>query len=377
MHKRLLNLLAFLRPDPASAICAPRCTESVLSASADGFSCGDRIRWVIANLGLPEAEACDQVGLEFLAVCGPCRPSAPAPSAIVPTGTFVAPPGGRSAGYCRSAGRSKYETAAWLGTRKGCEAECFARSACLAYEWGSAGGYTRCELHSEPVTHVAPAPGGGVHCLARTTATAPESRCEGWCTAVYESSHCRHAACSACPFCTDLSEPCSSWCDPQYTVRHCTHDDCFGCSYCVPQPPAPPEPPTPPPLPPSPRPPPFDPQPSSATTLQPARAVASLGALFEGSVRRGDAADRAASAPVVGVSLGLVGVGTAVGAALWRRNMRGRAAARRRADRTSGTGIYSLSLDRAYRRFVGVDSAGSRCVGAARQHELADARAAS
>ncbi|EOD11391.1 hypothetical protein EMIHUDRAFT_452459 [Emiliania huxleyi CCMP1516] len=173
MHKHLLNLLAFLRPDPASAICAPRCTESVLSASADGFSCGDRIRWVIANLGLPEAEACDQVGLEFLAVCGPCRPSAPAPSAIVPTGTFVAPPGGRSAGYCRSAGRSKYETAAWLGTRKGCEAECFARSACLAYEWGSAGGYTRCELHSEPVTHVAPAPGGGVHCLARTTATAP------------------------------------------------------------------------------------------------------------------------------------------------------------------------------------------------------------
>ena len=102
-----------------------------------------------------------------------------------------------------------------------------------------------------------------------------------------------------------------------------------------------------------------------------------MGALFEGSVRRGDAADRAASAPVVGVSLGLVGVGTAVGAALWRRNMRGRAAARRRADRTSGTGIYSLSLDRAYRRFVGGDSAGSRCVGAARQHELADARAAS
>eukprot|EP00965_Chrysotila_dentata_P000228 7094-Pleurochrysis_carterae.AAC.1 len=42
----------------------------------------------------------------------------------------------------------------------GCMHRCLLSPSCLAYEFASfANGYTRCELHREPITHVVPVPG--------------------------------------------------------------------------------------------------------------------------------------------------------------------------------------------------------------------------
>lgn len=52
------------------------CTDEVLNANADGFSCRDRILFVIGT-GLSEKEACRQIaGVEFPQACGNCNPPA-------------------------------------------------------------------------------------------------------------------------------------------------------------------------------------------------------------------------------------------------------------------------------------------------------------
>lgn len=67
------------------------CTTSVLGRDADGFPAGNRIDWVMANLGRSEEQACDLVcGVEYPDVCGECdcdsgggggpSPSPPPPS---------------------------------------------------------------------------------------------------------------------------------------------------------------------------------------------------------------------------------------------------------------------------------------------------------
>ena len=73
--------------NPAVTNCGcDSCTEDVLNSVADGFSCGNRINWVITNLDYSESEACILVASdEFPSICGGCDPSKcsgndPAPS---------------------------------------------------------------------------------------------------------------------------------------------------------------------------------------------------------------------------------------------------------------------------------------------------------
>jgi len=52
------------------------CTEEVLSSIAEGYSCGDRIDWIVSNRGFSESEACSLIGGdEYPSICGSCDPS--------------------------------------------------------------------------------------------------------------------------------------------------------------------------------------------------------------------------------------------------------------------------------------------------------------
>jgi len=52
------------------------CTQNVLTRDANGYSCGSRIGWVIANTDLDEAGACALVGgEEFPSFCSACDPN--------------------------------------------------------------------------------------------------------------------------------------------------------------------------------------------------------------------------------------------------------------------------------------------------------------
>jgi hypothetical protein len=51
------------------------CTNTVLNRMADGFSCRDRIEYLMRS-GELEERACEQIaGVEFPSVCGECRPN--------------------------------------------------------------------------------------------------------------------------------------------------------------------------------------------------------------------------------------------------------------------------------------------------------------
>jgi len=51
------------------------CTDAILDNFADGFTCRDRIVFLISNNGLSEMEACHQIGgTEFPEQCGACNP---------------------------------------------------------------------------------------------------------------------------------------------------------------------------------------------------------------------------------------------------------------------------------------------------------------
>lgn len=50
-----------------------KCTDSALDADADGFTCRERITWLIQTLGKSQSHACAQVGgIEFPSECGAC-----------------------------------------------------------------------------------------------------------------------------------------------------------------------------------------------------------------------------------------------------------------------------------------------------------------
>jgi hypothetical protein len=51
------------------------CTAFVLNKSADEYTCGERIEWLINEMGMDEDEACGEVGYkQFHGQCGPCNP---------------------------------------------------------------------------------------------------------------------------------------------------------------------------------------------------------------------------------------------------------------------------------------------------------------
>ena len=51
------------------------CTEEVLERNANGFTCKERIQWLMTNKGLSELGACKQVaGNEYPSICGICDP---------------------------------------------------------------------------------------------------------------------------------------------------------------------------------------------------------------------------------------------------------------------------------------------------------------
>ncbi|KAL7539665.1 hypothetical protein ACHAXR_010058 [Thalassiosira sp. AJA248-18] len=51
------------------------CTQYVLHRTTDEFTCGERIEWLMNEMGMDEKEACWKVGYEqFHGHCGPCNP---------------------------------------------------------------------------------------------------------------------------------------------------------------------------------------------------------------------------------------------------------------------------------------------------------------
>lgn len=54
--------------------CPDTCTAESLDTNADGFTCKERIQWLMLNRGLNELGACKQVAGEYPSTCGSCDP---------------------------------------------------------------------------------------------------------------------------------------------------------------------------------------------------------------------------------------------------------------------------------------------------------------
>ncbi|KAL3792976.1 hypothetical protein HJC23_010989 [Cyclotella cryptica] len=55
--------------------CPDTCTNEALETNADGFTCKERIQWLMINKGLNELGACEQVaGNEYISLCSACNP---------------------------------------------------------------------------------------------------------------------------------------------------------------------------------------------------------------------------------------------------------------------------------------------------------------
>jgi hypothetical protein len=54
--------------------CPDTCIGQVLSANANGFTCKERIQWLMTNRGLNDLGACRQVSGEYQSECGGCNP---------------------------------------------------------------------------------------------------------------------------------------------------------------------------------------------------------------------------------------------------------------------------------------------------------------
>jgi len=60
--------------------CPDTCTTDALEMMVDGFTCKERIQWLMTNKGLNELGACEQVaGNEYISSCGACNPRVCAP----------------------------------------------------------------------------------------------------------------------------------------------------------------------------------------------------------------------------------------------------------------------------------------------------------
>ena len=80
------NCVATMKPSPPPTTapiidhdincgCPKDCNDSSLGQMADGFSCGDRIKWLMRSQSKTEAEACSIVSEEFPDICGAkCNP---------------------------------------------------------------------------------------------------------------------------------------------------------------------------------------------------------------------------------------------------------------------------------------------------------------
>ncbi len=81
-----INSLPVPESDQKQAIdcgCPKTCGNKALSSNANGFTCKERILWLMANLGVSELGACRQVaGIEFERECGSCNPKVCAGSDI-------------------------------------------------------------------------------------------------------------------------------------------------------------------------------------------------------------------------------------------------------------------------------------------------------
>ena len=68
------------------------CTAAVLDTDAEGFTCRERISWLIETMGNSESVACATVGrLEFPAECGGCSPSRTKQIVVVANDTHCPP----------------------------------------------------------------------------------------------------------------------------------------------------------------------------------------------------------------------------------------------------------------------------------------------
>jgi len=72
-----VSLLIFGLVSVSDAKCGcASCTQEILDRDANGYPCGGRINWVVANTELDETGACAVVaGEEFPSVCGDCDPN--------------------------------------------------------------------------------------------------------------------------------------------------------------------------------------------------------------------------------------------------------------------------------------------------------------
>lgn len=113
--------------------CPNTCAKEALEQDADGFSCKDRIQWLMTNKGLNELGACKQVaGNEYQSICGECNPEVcavePVVDESVPAATSGCPP--CSSIVCASdINRCQIETTPYL---------CYegaARGGCTAAPW--------------------------------------------------------------------------------------------------------------------------------------------------------------------------------------------------------------------------------------------------
>ncbi len=81
-----INSLPVPKSEQKQAIdcgCPEICVGKALSSNANGFTCKERIQWLMTNLGVSELGACRQVaGIEFERECGPCNPKVCAGSEI-------------------------------------------------------------------------------------------------------------------------------------------------------------------------------------------------------------------------------------------------------------------------------------------------------
>lgn len=60
---------------PIDCGCPSTCTKEILKANADGFTCKERIQWLMTNKGLNELGSCSQVAtIDYQSTCGSCDP---------------------------------------------------------------------------------------------------------------------------------------------------------------------------------------------------------------------------------------------------------------------------------------------------------------